>query len=105
MASMNDAHKMKFPPGTVVQILDEWNEGDRSYYVVAEGDDGRDRVDIISTFAEGPFIPRETVRTNMLRVIAYCDAEGNLEMVGPEIGGPELPLARKASRLARQKAE
>lgn len=97
--------KDRYPPGTVIQFLDEWSEGDRSYYVVVAGDQGRDRVDIIPTFWEYPIYPRETVRTNMFRVIAYCDAEGNLEMVGPAIGGSELSLAREASRLARQKAE
>jgi hypothetical protein len=101
IASMKD----KYPPGTVIQILDEWNEGDRSYYVVVDGDKGRDRVDIISTFAEGPLIPRERIRTDMFRVIAYCDAKGNLELVSPEIGGTELSLARKASRAARQTPE
>jgi hypothetical protein len=98
----NEESEMKYPPGTVIQILDEWNEGDRSYYVVVEGDEGRDRVDIISTFEEGPLIPRERIRTDMFRVIAYCDAEGNLEMAGAEIGGAELSLAGKASRLSRQ---
>lgn len=96
---------MKYPPGTVIQILDEWNEGDRSYFVVVEGGDGRDRVDIISTFEEGPLIPRERIRTDMFRVIAYCDEKGNLELVGPEIGGAELSLAREASRSARQASE
>lgn len=97
--------KDKFPPGTVIQILDEWNEGDRSYYVVVEGDEGRGRVDIIPTFSEGSLIPRERIRTDMFRVIAYCDAKGNLELVSPEIGGTELSLAGEASRPEGQASE
>jgi acetaldehyde dehydrogenase (acetylating) len=92
MVSMKD----KYPPGTVIQILEEWNEGDRSYYVVVAGDEGRGRVDIIPTVADGPLIPRERIRTELFRVIAYCDAKGNLELVGPEIGGTKLSLAGKA---------
>lgn len=96
----------KYPLGTVVQILDEWNEGDRSYFVVVNNQsECAGRVDIIPTIWDGPLKPRETIRTNMFRVIAYCDAEGNLELVSPEIGGSELSLAREASRSARQAAE
>ncbi|MDQ8196281.1 hypothetical protein QEH59_17735 [Coraliomargarita sp. SDUM461004] len=95
---MNAAQTMKYPPGTVIQFLDEWSEGDRSYYVVVAGDEGRDRVDIIPTVYEGPLIPRERVRIDMFRVIAKCNAKGNLELVGPEIGGFELSLAGKAVR-------
>lgn len=94
--------KDKHPLGTVIQILDDWNEGDRSYYVVVAGDEGRGRVDIISTVADGPLIPRERIRTELFRVIAYCDAKGNLELVGPEIGGTELSLAGKAIRAEGQ---
>lgn len=92
MASVKD----EYPPGTVIQILDEWNEGDRSYYVVVAGDEGTDRVDIIPACAEGSLIPRERVRTELFRVIAHCDAEGNLELASPEIGGDQLSLAGKA---------
>jgi hypothetical protein len=83
----------------------EWNEGDRSYYVVVAGDEGRGRVDIIPTVAEGPLIPRERIRTELFRVIAYCDAKGNLELVGPEIGGTELSLAGEAIRPEGQASQ
>ncbi|CAA6679696.1 Unannotated [Lentimonas sp. CC4] len=97
--------KDKYPPGTVIQILDEWNEGDRSYYVVVAGDEGSDRVDITPTLWKGPFRPRERIRTNMFRVIAYCDAKGNLELARPEIGGTELSLAGETIRPEGQASE
>lgn len=90
---MNSQNNKKFSPGTVVQIRDEWNEGDRSYFVVVSVVGGADRVDIIPTVWDYPIYPRETVRTHMLRVIAHSDAKGNLELAGPETGGPQCPLA------------
>lgn len=95
---MNLEKKSNFCPGTVVRIRDDWNEGDRSYYVVASCVGGTGRVDIIPTVWDYPLHPRETVRTHMLRVIAHCDAKGNLEMARPEIGGAECPLAGKSRR-------
>lgn len=96
MASINLQNNETFYPGTVVRILDEWNEGDRSYYVVASRVGGTDRVDIIPTVWDHPITPRQTVRIWMLRVIAHCDAKGNLEMARPQIGGSECPLAGKS---------
>jgi hypothetical protein len=89
----------------VIQILDEWNEGDPSYYVVLEGGEIRELLDIILTYAKGSLIPRKTLRTDMFRVIAYYDAKGNLEMARTPIGGAQLPLAGAASRLEGQTAE
>jgi len=101
MASMKiEIGEEKYSPGTVVQILDEWNEGDRSYYVVASTVEGTDRVDIIPTVWDNPIKPRETVRTYMLRVIAHCDEEYNLELVSPTIRGSQCPMARKRSRTS-----
>ena len=99
--------KDKYPPGTVIQILDEWNDGDRSYYVVVNGDEGTDRVDITPTVADPNISFRiiETIRTYMFRVIGICDAKGNLELVSPEIGGTELPLAGETIRPEGQTSE
>ena len=101
MASVKD----KSPLGIVIKILDEWKEGDRSYFVVVLGDERRGRVDIVPTFYEASLIPRERIRTDRFRVIAYCDAKGNLEMAGAQIGGFKWSLAREASRLEGQAAE
>ena len=97
--------KESYPPGTVIQFLDEWSEGDRSYYVVVAGDEGRGRVDITPTLWKGSFRPRERVRTDMFRVIATCDAEGNLELARPEIGGAQLSLAGETIRPEGQTSE
>ena len=81
----------------VAKVLEEWNPlGDAANTV--DGLDGYryEAIDIISTVADGPLIPRERIRTELFRVIAYCDAKGNLELVGPEIGGSELSMAGKA---------
>ena len=90
--------KEKYCPSTVVKILDEWNDGDRSYYAVASHVGGSDRVDIIPAVWDNLIKPRETVRTYMLRVIAHCDGENNMELVSPAIGGTQCPLARKSGR-------
>jgi len=90
---MNYSKETIFSQGTAVQILDEWNEGDRSYYVVVSRAEGTDRVDIIPTVWDHQLIPRETVRTWMLRVIALCNAKDNLGMARLQTGGHQCPLA------------
>jgi hypothetical protein len=63
----------------VVQFKDPYAE-DRSYRVVFSWDEGAGTVDVkLSAVmpADSP-AEMETIRTEKLKVIAYCDAEGNI---------------------------
>lgn len=71
--------KFTFPPGTVVQYRDEFAENDRSYRVVLNWDETANTVDIKLTIVmdDAP-VEIETVPTDRLKVIGYCDADGNM---------------------------
>lgn len=71
--------KIKFPPGTVVQYRDEYSENDRSYRVVLKWDEAANTVEMKLTIVmDDDPVEIETVPTDKLKVIAYCDADGNL---------------------------
>lgn len=71
--------KMQFPPGTVVQYRDQYAEDDRSYRVVLKWDEGAKTVDIKLTIVmDDEPVEIETVPTDRLKVIGYCDADGNM---------------------------
>ena len=71
--------KIKFPPGTVVQYRDEFSEDDRSYRVVLNWDEAANVVEMKLTIAmDDDPVEIEKVSTEKLKVIAHCDAEGNI---------------------------
>lgn len=69
-----------FPPGAVVQFKDPYAE-DRSYRVVFRWNETAGTVDVKQSAVMHDHAPAqmEAVRTDKLKVIAYCDAEGNVE--------------------------
>ena len=71
--------KIPFPPGTVVQYRDEYAGDDRSYRVVFNWHEHLDEVDMKLTIVnDDEPVEMERVSTHKLKVIAYCDAEGNI---------------------------
>jgi predicted metal-dependent RNase len=71
--------KPKFPPGTVVQYRDEFANDDRSYRVVFKWNQADGTVDVkLSAVMDDEPVEMETISTERLQVIAYCDAEGNI---------------------------
>lgn len=70
---------IRFTPGTVVQYRDEFAEDDRSYRVVLKWDEAANTVEMKLTIVmDDDPVKIETVSTEKLKVIAYCDAEGNI---------------------------
>lgn len=80
MSDSTDSAKCGFPPGTVVQYKDPYAE-DRSYRAVFSWDEGAGTVDVkqSAVMYDHPPAEMETVSTDKLKVIAYCDAEGSIE--------------------------
>jgi hypothetical protein len=79
MSDSTDTPKRGFPPGTVVQYRDPYAE-DRSYRAVFSWDEGAGTVDVKLSAVMHDYAPAEmeAVSTEKLKVIAYCDAEGNI---------------------------
>ena len=71
--------KRIFPPGTVVQYKDPYAE-DRAYRAVFSWDEGAGTVDVKMSAVMHDHAPAEmeTVHAEKLKVIAYCDANGNI---------------------------
>lgn len=71
--------KIQFPPGTVVQYRDEYAGDDRSYRVVLKWDEAANTVAMKLTIVmDDDPVEIETVPTDRLKVIGYCDADGNM---------------------------
>lgn len=70
----------RFPLGTVVQFRDPYAE-DRSYRVVFSWDEDAGTVDVKLSAVMHDHQPAqmETICIDRLKVIAYCDAAGNIE--------------------------
>ena len=67
--------KLDFFPGTVVQYRDEFAGDDRSYRVVFNWNEAESTMDVKMTInPEG----METISKERLKIIARCDADGNL---------------------------
>jgi hypothetical protein len=79
MSDSTDTPQRGFSPGTVVQFKDPYAE-DRSYRVVFSWDEVAGTVDVKLSAVMPDHSPAEmeTIRTEVLKVIAYCDAEGNI---------------------------
>ena len=79
MLGSTDTPSRGFPPGTVVQYKDPYAE-DRSYRVVFSWDESAGMVDVklSAVMHDQPAAQMETVSTEALKVIAYCDADGNV---------------------------
>lgn len=79
MSGSTDTPKRGFPPGAVVQYKDPYAE-DRSYRVVFSWDEAAGTVEakLSAVMPDDSPAQMETIRTDRLKVIAYCDAEGNI---------------------------
>jgi len=79
MSGSTDTPQRGFPPGAVVQYKDPYAE-DRSYRVVFRWDAAAGTVEAkLSAVMPGePPAKMETMHTERLKVIAYCDRDGNI---------------------------
>ena len=69
--------KRVFPPGTVVRYADDHGgDTDRSYRVVFEWNEEAGTVKAKHTINPEPDF--ETVQTNHLEIIRWCDKDGNM---------------------------
>ena len=81
MSDSTDTQQSRgFPPGTVVQYKDPY-AGDRAYRAVFSWDEAAGTVDVklSAVMHDHPPAQMETVHTETLKVIAYCDANGDIE--------------------------
>ena len=69
--------KRAFPPGTVVRYADDHGgHTDRSYRVVFDWDEASSTVKVKHTINPEPDF--ETVQTDHLEIIGWCDKDGNM---------------------------